>query len=312
MTSSTKSLAAIEQVNELLHKICPAMKGAGRRKRRGTPEIEDVLLLPFFLEEIAENKFELRMKRGRKSTLLSLDNFKRVPAGAYRVHVYDTTFECRAAVHSLESFGLGYDLSCVEFESGEGGIFVQIDTKASNIVDDEVLDSEYKLHFNGAGGAVEISIIDHRADLVAMNMTTKTRRIFTSLSYPGHLVRSALHECANDRICNGVHSGAIERGQLIANMVKIACRDKQSIRSCQVSLERVTGSLVSLGAVSIDMVKEQLDDMMHGLENAMQGPEDDDLHDLILKMSSASRSEQDRVAQDVVWQALHNKMLSPL
>jgi hypothetical protein len=312
MTSSTKSLAAIEQVNELLHQICPAMKGAGRRKRRGIPDVEQALLLPLFLECIGGNQFELRMKRGRHSTLLSMDNYKRVPAGSYRIHVFDTIIECSAAVQSLESFGLGYDLSCFELESGEGGIFVHLDAKAEEPENTDVLDSECKLHFTGANGAVQIMILDHRADPAAMDVAMKTKPIFTSLSYPSHTVISVLHEYENRHKCNSPHSGSVERGRFIANLVKNACRDTQSIRACQLCLEKIPGALVSLGAISVDMVKDQLEDMLSGLENDMSGPEDDDLHDLILKVSSQSLADHDQIARDVVWKAFHNNMLNPL
>ncbi len=312
MPSSTKNMAAIEQANELLHKICPAMKAAGRGKRRGLPKIEDVLLLPFFLEDLGGGKSELRLSKGRKSTLLTYDNYRRVPAGTYRLHVYDTSIESQAAIHSLESYGLGFDIACNVLDSGEGVLFVQTSEHAGAGNNEETLDVENKLQFNGDDGSVEIAIIDHRADLASMNLSTNRRRIATSLSYSGKAVMSILYECSNDATRIRDRNISVERGRLIANIIKRTCCDVEALRTCQISLERVPGALVSIGSVSVDNVKEQLDEMLYGLENAMRPPSNEDIHDLILKMSRNIHSEHDRVAQDVVWAALHNNMLSPL
>lgn len=309
MNNCEEKQVTVRQVEDFMLKVCPALA----RKRPGhlgdLPRIEDTVFLPLHLDMKRRRKDALRITFRKSGPALSADNTRLIPAGDYRILVYDTMPEALAALRALEAIGM---LECSErftLVSGEGVILLRMASPAA--ADDLVPPGMQSMgrgsfQFSGDGGNVTINVIDNRLNPVEEGFAcTRRREVYASISYPSAEVI---------RIANSaglMASDPISRGRVLARLVEDSSGSLNALRHCQRSLENIPGALVAMAALSVDNVLDQFDEMLEGLENEMSQPPEEDLHDLVVARAKKASAGVEGVARDIAWSALHKNMTKP-
>lgn len=300
---------AVRQVEDFLLKVCPAMSRKRQVKKGSLPRIEDTVFLPLHLDTNRRKKSSLQLTFRKSGPALSADNASLIPAGDYRILVYDTMPEALAALRALEAIGM---LECSErytLASGEGVILLRTASSAAsgNLVPAGMQSmGRGSFKFSGDGGEVTINIIDNRLNLADEGVAcTRRREVYASISYPSEEVV---------RIANNAGlmvSDHISRGRVLARLVEEGSGSLNALRHCQRSLENIPGALVAMAALSVDNVLDQFDEMLEGLENEMVQPPEEDLHDLVVAQAKKASAGVEGLARDIAWSALHKNMTKP-
>jgi len=307
MSGVGQNFNTIATVNELLGRICPAMRKPRPTRNTGLPRVEDVTFVTLYLDDV-EVSSEARMTLRKGRVALSADTRGMIPAGNYQIHVYDTNIEAIAALRAIEATGHMSDVERIELPAGEGVLLLRCG-KVPAVTSDHLFmaqgaDMADRIqNFEGAGGPVCVNIIDNRLDLAReTGIFFRPRGVFSSISYP----RGDVCRIVNNEVVHQVDADG--RGRLLARIVEMSCRTPSALRFCQRSLESITGALVSISSVSVDHVVDQLEDMLEGLEEDLLTPRAEDMHDLVVNHARNIGQDPEGIARDVAWTALRKNM----
>lgn len=295
---------ALQAAEELLDRVCPSAKTKIRNPREvaiGMPD--EVVFIPLFIASDAGGVPRLTMHRTSKA--ISRDNLAALPAGAYRIHVFDTWAEANAASRVAEGLGLLGGTERFRLPGGEGVLLLRAGNGLSSPDEGIFENTPLSLNVKVPDGVASIDIIDERRQYDEDHPCFfMSRQIASSASYPMIEVLRAIHDHASRE------SNATLRAHVAACLLEQEGFDEVTLREIQHKIEAMPGANVALETVCVEDVLVQIEEISDELEHQVNAPSDETLHEMILEGLRSTRNGEE-LARRIAYKTFSSNMIHP-
>ena len=299
MANQVDRSVALQAADDLIHRLCPSARKKLATSKSEFRTCDQVIFIPLFITGEAGGQPRLTMQRTTQA--ISRDNLSLIPAGCYRIHVFDTWLEADAASRVIEGLGFLGWTERSRLAGGQGVLLLRSGDRSKGL-EGRILE-DTPLSFTTPFASIDI--IDERQEFDDDHPCSHmSLDIVSSASYPMFDVLRAIHDFTAGEV------SATLRARILANLIRHETLDGVSLRELQRNLEELPGASVALEAVCVEDVVVEIEEISDGLEHQVSAPSDEILHAMILEGLQDAQSAEE-LARHIACQTFIQNLTHP-